>query len=128
MSALALYAPLLALFYVALSVRTLLLRRKHQIGVGNGGNIHLSRAARAHANFAEYVPIALILIYLLEQSIGSNLRIHLLCIALLLGRMIHAFGISREPENIRLRVIGMALTFTVIISASVHLLLQRMTG
>jgi uncharacterized membrane protein YecN with MAPEG domain len=124
MSTLALYAPLLALVFVALSVRTLLLRRKHQIGVGNGGNIHLSRAARAHANFAEYVPISLILIYLLEQSGGSGIRIHLVCIALVLGRVIHAFGISREPENIRLRVIGMALTFGVIISAALHLLLN----
>lgn len=123
MSTLALYAPLLAVLFVVLSVRTLLLRRKHQIGVGTGGNIHLSRAARAHANFAEYVPFSLILIYLLEQSAGSGLRIHLLCIALITGRLIHAFGISREPENIRLRVAGMALTFGVIISASVHLLL-----
>lgn len=124
MSLLALYAPLFALFFVLLSARTLLLRRKHQIGIGNGGNVMLSRAARAHANFAEYVPIALLLIYLLEQSIGSTLRIHVLCLSLLLGRMIHALGVSREPEDIRLRVVGMVLTLGVIISTSLHLLLS----
>ena len=124
MSLLTLYAPLFALFFVLLSARTLLLRRKHQIGIGNGGNVLLSRAARAHANFAEYVPIALLLIYLLEQSIGSTLRIHVLCLSLLLGRMIHALGVSREPEDIRLRVVGMVLTLGVIISASLHLLLS----
>jgi len=48
------YAALLALFYVALSVRTLSMRRQLKIGIGDGGNNTMTRAMRVHANFAEY--------------------------------------------------------------------------
>jgi len=36
---------------------------------------------------------------------------------------VHAYGVSQVSENYRYRTIGMALTFTVIISASVGILL-----
>ncbi|HAY26639.1 MAG TPA: glutathione metabolism protein, partial [Candidatus Accumulibacter sp.] len=56
------YAALLALFFVALSIRTLRLRRELRITVGDGGNPAMLRAMRVHANFAEYVPLGLILL------------------------------------------------------------------
>ena len=56
------YAALLALFFVALSIRTLRLRRELRIAVGDGGNPAMLRAMRVHANFAEYVPLGLILL------------------------------------------------------------------
>ena len=51
------YAALLALLFLALSVRTLRLRRRLNISVGDAGNTKMLRAMRAHANFAEYVPL-----------------------------------------------------------------------
>lgn len=123
----ALYAPILALFFVLLSFRTLLLRRKHKIALGSGDNHTLARAARVHSNFAEYVPLALILIYLLEAAIESTLRIHILCVVLIAGRCLHAFGVSREPEDFRFRVAGMVMTLGVMISASLHLLLSAIS-
>ena len=50
------YSALLALLFCALSLRTLLLRRKLRVAVGDAGNLQLLRAMRVHANFAEYVP------------------------------------------------------------------------
>jgi uncharacterized protein len=118
-----LYSGIFGLFFVALSVRTLLLRRQFGIGIGSQDNSILTRAIRVHANFAEYTPLALILIYLLETQTSSNLWIHFICIALLTGRISHGYGVSQVQENFRYRVIGMALTFMVIISTSVRLII-----
>ena len=116
------YTSIFALVFVVLSFRTLLLRRKLGIAIGNGNELSLTRAARAHSNFAEYVPISLILIYFREIQMGSDLWIHALCILLLIGRIIHAIGVSKVNENYRYRIAGMALTFFVIISTSFRLL------
>jgi uncharacterized protein len=118
-----LYSGLFGLFFVALSVRTLLLRRRFGIGIGNGDKPILERASRVHSNFAEYVPFSLILIYFLETQASSDLWIHFICIALLIGRISHAYGVSQVQENLRYRVIGMALTFMVIISTSIRLVI-----
>jgi len=84
------YTAALALIFVVLSVRTLLLRHKLQVAIGDGNDKRLAKAARAHANFAEYVPIALLLIYFLEVAGAAGAWIHVSCIALLIGRSVHA--------------------------------------
>lgn len=117
------YSGIFALFFVALSVRTLLLRRKFGIAIGSTNQPLLERASRVHSNFAEYVPMALLLIYFLELKMPSNVWIHFVCIALLIGRTCHAYGVSQVQEKLIYRVIGMALTFMVIISTSVRLLI-----
>jgi uncharacterized protein len=118
------YAAILGLVFVALSVRTLLLRRQLGVAIGDGDQPILARAARAHANFAEYVPLSLILIYFLEMQMQTSLYIHLLGGALVIGRITHAIGVSQVKENFRYRVIGMAITFTVIIFASIGLMIN----
>ena len=116
------YAGLLALFFVALSFRTISLRRRHKIAIGSAENEALMRAARAHANFAEYVPFALVLIGLLELADSSPVTLHAFGVALILGRLIHAYSVSRIDENTVFRVVGMVLTFTVLIGAAIRLL------
>ncbi len=118
------YAAILGLVFVALSVRTLLLRRRLKVGIGDGDQPILARAMRVHSNYAEYVPLSLILVYFLETQVEASLWIHILCSALLVGRVTHAFGVSQLEENYRYRVIGMALTFTVIICASLGLMID----
>ena len=120
------YAALSGLIFVGLSFRTLLLRRKLQIAIGDGGQSSLMRAARVHSNFAEYVPLALILIYFLEIKTSSYLWVHVLCSALIIGRILHAYGVSQVDEDYRFRVAGMVLTLTAIISASVRLIISYM--
>lgn len=55
------YTALLAAFYIFLSVRVVRIRRQEKVGIGDGNNVRLRRAIRAHGNFAEYVPLAVIL-------------------------------------------------------------------
>lgn len=118
-----LYAALLALLFIALSVRALRLRRKLKIAVGDAGNTHMLRAMRAHANFAEYVPMCLLLLTLVELHGGRNPWVlHGLGLTLLAGRLAHAWGVSQEPENYRFRVYGMVLTFITMAACAVFLL------
>lgn len=119
------YAALLSLFFVFLSLRTLRMRRRLRIPLGDGGAEPMMRAVRVHSNFAEYVPLSLLLIYFVEQQGYAAWLVHALCLCLLAGRLAHAFGVSRTPEDYRLRVTGMALTFTALIVAALALLLRQ---
>lgn len=122
MHTLSLYAALLALLFVALSIRIIRLRRNLHIALGDSGNETLLRAISVHANFAEYVPLCLILLYLVEGQGAHPALLHGLGVILLMGRLSHAFGVSQANENFRFRVIGMALTFTTLITLSAYLL------
>lgn len=116
------YAALLGLLFLALSVRTLRLRRNLQIAIGDAGNQQMLRAMRVHSNFAEYAPFTLLLIFMLE-SVGAHYAlVHALCICLLLGRLSHAYGVSNISENYRYRVFGMAMTFTALVGSAARLL------
>ena len=118
-----LYAAALALLFIALSVRTLRLRRTLGVGLGDQGEPRILRAMRVHANFAEYVPLTLVLILMLELQSASAGPVHFLSACLVTGRISHAFGVSREPEDYRFRVFGMVMTFTALGGAAVRLLL-----
>jgi len=126
MQVLPVYASVLALLFVALSVRTLRLRHSLRIAIGDAGNERMLRAMRVHSNIAEYVPLCLILVYLVEARGAHALLVHGLCLCLLLGRASHAFGVSQAKENFRFRVAGMAMTFTTLIVSSAYLLLASM--
>jgi uncharacterized protein len=110
-----LIACILAAFFIRLSLGVIRLRRRHKVGLGSGGADDLERAIRAQANFAEYVPIALILMACLEINGAPLWLIGILGIALVAGRMIHAKGINQPPPHFSNRVIGMKLTITTLI-------------
>ena len=122
MHVLSLYAALFALLFVALSVRTLRLRRSLRIAIGDSGNERMLRAMRVHSNFAEYVPFSLFLILLIEAQGAPLLLVHGLCLCLFVGRLSHALGVSQTQENYRYRVFGMALTFTTLLTSAAYLL------
>lgn len=116
------YAAILALVFVVLSARALMLRRKLGVGVGDGDDARLIKALRAHSNFAEYTPICLILIYLMETVAGAVSMVHAYGSILFFGRCLHAYGVSQIEENYKFRVAGMACTFVVLIGCSIRLL------
>ena len=119
-----LYAAIAALFFVALSFRTLLLRRRLGIAIGTGDNQKMERAIGVHSNFAEYTPIALLLIYFYETQTESLVLIHILCVSLIIGRLLHAYGVSQMKENFRFRVTGMILTLGCLIAVSIRLIAE----
>jgi uncharacterized protein len=115
----ALYAGLLMPLFVVLSVRVILQRRDARVALGDGGDASLLRVMRVHANFAEYVPLTLVLMALAESLRTSVLLLHAMGIALVAGRAIHAIGVSQVREAFALRVTGVATTLTVMIVAGV---------
>jgi uncharacterized membrane protein YecN with MAPEG domain len=108
-----LYAAALAGLFVALSLRVIGARRRYRVALGAPHRM-VERAVRAQGNFAEYVPLALILLALLELNGLPAWALHALGVTLVAGRALHAWGISQEPETFRFRVTGMAMTFTVL--------------
>ena len=116
------YAAALAFVYIVLSARVILARQSAKVAIGTRGDVRLERKMRVHANFAEYVPFALLLATFIEMQGRPAWFIHLLCLALVIGRVVHAYGVSQEHENIRLRIAGMATTFTVLAVAGLSLL------
>ena len=119
----ALYAALLALMFVVLSIKVIGKRRQFQIGIGTNGEALLERAVRVHANFAEYVPLALVLMFLAEYSGLAPLYLHILGLTLLLGRLSHAYGVQQLKEPLKFRVFGMLLTFSVLLLSAIAILL-----
>lgn len=124
----ALYAALLALLFLGLSLRVIGQRHRAQVALGTGGDPGLQRAVRVHANFAEYAPLVLTLLLIAELLATPGWWLHVMGIALLAGRGLHAFGVSREPEDIRIRGAGMALTFTALGSAALTLGWRALAG
>jgi hypothetical protein len=107
----ALYAALIGLLFLALSVDVIRARRRAQVLVGTGGDRRLLRAGRAHANCAEYAPLALLLLALAETTGASAWLLHVAGLMLLAGRASHAYGLRQDPEPLAFRQAGMALTF-----------------
>ena len=64
----AVVAATLAFIFIKLSFNVIELRKMHKVSIGSSGVDALERAMRAHANFAEYVPLGLVLIASLELN------------------------------------------------------------
>lgn len=119
-----LYAGLLAILYVGLSFYVIHGRYNYKIGLGNGGNPALARRVRVHGNFAEYVPFALFLLFLVDYTRTSPLIVHVLGIMLLAARLLHAFGLSRS-EGISIGRFGGTVLTQVMIAACAVILLWK---
>ena len=116
------YAAILALVYVYLAFRVIRNRRAAKVALGTGGDAALERAIRVHGNFAEYVPITLLLLLLLELQGAPRLSVVVIGMVFVAGRGAHAWGLSRDPEDLRFRTTGMAITFATIITTSLGLI------
>ena len=116
----ALYVGLFGLLLIVLSMRVSLVRRAARVSLGDGDNEILKRRIRAHGNFVEFVPIALLLLALAEHTGMGTLFIHIFGIILLLGRIAHAYGISQEREPFTFRMVGTLATLGVIAILSLY--------
>ncbi len=109
-----LYASILVIIFLILSILAITARVKSGINLGvSEKSTDLTKKVRAHGNFAEYVPLALFLLLLAETSKLPVVILHLYGILLVVGRLIHIFGIYSGKTKIPYRVIGMVITLTV---------------
>ena len=121
------YLGVLGLLYAFLGLRVARTRRGNKIGFGDGDNLYLRSAIRAHAHFAEYVPIIVIMNAFLEMGGAPSAQMHVLLGTLTLSRVLHPFGMHAKPMTPQFivgRIVGMILTVFVLV-ASALLLLRR---
>ena len=119
----ALYAGILALLILVLAVRVVMQRKESSVGLGDGGNETLLRRIRIHGNAVENIPIALVLMLVLELNGSSALLLNIFGGALVVGRLAHPLGITGSSGDSAGRLIGNVLTWTVIGSAAIRCVL-----
>ncbi len=83
-----------ALLNFWLGLRVSRLRMSEKIMVGDGGNPRLIARMRAQLNFAEYAPVVLILIALVELARGTQTWLWVVALLFIVGRVLHAFGMD----------------------------------
>ena len=109
-----LFAALHPLLMLPLASRVAFHRHSQKVGLGDGGDKRLMRKIRVHANFVEYVPVALLLLALLELSGLSAIWLWSLGGTLLLARVLHAIGLSLRSGYSFGRFWGTLLTWGVL--------------
>jgi len=109
-----LYAGLLGLIVIPLSLHVVINRYRAKIGIFDGGDEQLGKAIRVHGNFTEHVPFALILMILAEMNDGTPEMMHILGMVLLGARMFHVYGLSMSAGPSVGRFIGVMGTWGVI--------------
>jgi len=105
----ALYAGPIAILLLVLSTRVITYRRANQLGLGDHGNNSLLKRMRAQANCAEYAPIGILLMLLVELQDAPALLVHTIGLLLLIGRLLHGYGFSASPPKMNLRVSALFL-------------------
>ena len=124
-------AALLALVFLVLVARVGQARGKSGASLGDGSGAHIAFGqehtvpllvcSRSHANFCEYVPLALILLGLAEYGGAPRWLLLTLAGLLVVARVIHPMGMGRKAPN-PFRAGGAMLSFLVILGATVVLL------
>ena len=124
----AIYASVFALFYLGLAYNVIRHRWRARVVIGDGGDAGLIRAIRVHANAAEYVPLALLLIGMYELNSGNITLVNGLAISLLIARVLHLLGLGRTSGRSKGRYYGTLITWIVIAAVSIGNILNPLLG
>ena len=116
-------ASLMALWLIILFFNVVRMRLATKTSLGDGGDAAFNRKIRAHANFIENVPLALLLIGLLEYSRANSFLVLGLGFTLVVARLLHGLGLgfpSLFPSDANLfRLLGSVLTLLVLLVGAV---------
>jgi uncharacterized protein len=121
----ALYGAIIGLLAVVLTVNVIRNRVGLKINDGDGGSAPMRMAIRAHANFAQQAPLALLLIGFTEAIGTSKIIIHVLGAALVVARLLSAWGLSSAEGPTFGRQSGAGLTVLVTAAASIIILIRE---
>lgn len=121
---------LLGLIFAVLSILVVVQRGAYKVNLGSGETpaaasdpaaSPLLVAVRSQANFAEYVPLILILLALVEMRTGSGWKLQALAYGLVVARVAHPIGMRLKAPN-PFRAAGFLLTIIILIGAAVQAL------
>jgi uncharacterized membrane protein YecN with MAPEG domain len=108
------YAGILAIVVTELAINVTVHRVKLRVPLGDGGNPQMLRMIRLHANAAEYVPLAVLLMLAYELNGGMHAALHTAGVALVLGRVLQTWGMWGTPNTNFGRQSGQSLTWLTI--------------
>ena len=123
----ALYGAINMILLIVLSYRVAGTRKKHSIGIGDGGDEALQRAIRVQGNFTEYTPMAIIGLLLMAGLNADPYWLHGMGIAFTAGRVLHAIGFSGNSGVSFGRLAGMVLTWGSLLVMALYLLYKVIT-
>jgi uncharacterized membrane protein YecN with MAPEG domain len=106
------------LIYVILSMSVTRERSKSRFVLADSMPQALFMRTRTHANFAEYVPLSLLFLALLELAQAPPALLAALGTTLVLARLSHAVGMSRATAN-RWRLAGYSGTLLVLLGEAI---------
>ncbi len=118
----ALYTGLLAIVIIVLGARVAWRRNVARIGIGVREDTILLHRTRVHGNAIENIPLALLMLLLLELLGTTPNVLHGLGILLVLSRVAHAVGLSNNPGRSFGRIFGMAGTWGAIMVMAIMLI------
>ena len=101
-----LYAIPLILIYLVLWIRVTSARSHYNVSIGNSNNDELLLLIRQHGNCFEWASMNLIMMMLAEGHGASNLYLHIAGSLMLIGRVLHPFGLKINNATHILRIIG----------------------
>jgi uncharacterized protein len=114
----------MALLASCLAVQVIVKRVKLEIEWGDGGNPEMAQAIRAHANFSELVPMALLALAACEVAGTQRVWVIALCTSLVAARLLSALGLSRSLGPSLPRQAGASITLLVTSAAALLSLLS----
>lgn len=114
----AFYAGLLALISVVLGFQVGLMRLSTGVSILHGTDMVLATKIRRHANFTEGVPLALLLLCIIELNGSGPGLLHGLGAVLVVARIVHPLGLHHDQLRSPLRGIGSGATTLVTIIAA----------
>jgi uncharacterized membrane protein YecN with MAPEG domain len=120
----AIYAAILGIVAALLTINVIVTRVRTKVDAGDGGVAIMAQAIRAHGNFAEHAPLALIVVAFAEVAGARPLVIHILGIALVVGRLAAAYALNRTLGLSLPRQIGASITILVMIAGSVAIFVR----
>ncbi|WP_432770422.1 MAG: hypothetical protein HEQ22_06695 [Sphingopyxis sp.] len=106
-------AAVCALLLLATAIDTVRQRLRVRAAFGDHGDAKLISASRSHGNLAEYAPITIILLGLLETARANHMGLMIVGAVFLIGRVAHIAGLY-APINDKPpvpRQIGVVATF-----------------
>ena len=119
-----LYAAAATLLFLVLTYRTIKMRAEKKISILHNGDMDLALRMRQHGNFIENVPLALILMAIVETQGAGSIWLHAIGILLIAARIMHPIGLKIEHPAHPLRILGGLGTHAAMLIA-VYLIIQK---
>lgn len=104
------------LFWISFAIGRI--RIRHKVMVGDGGNEHLAKAMRGHANAIEIMPMTLLALTLAALLGASLWIVHALGLALTIGRVLHGLHFTRLNAPLWQRMVGFSLSAASMVGAA----------